>query len=153
MLDYREPPNGDFVAFVEKIEREQLARAMQPHKLPSLSAGGKITPRDATDSQSQPQSAREAQRVLQSLREQASTSTPGARAALIGAAIGAALIAFGLMAEGGIFLALVGALLLWHNLRKLWRSAAFASAGAAAAQQVNHAFDQQPQKTTRTRNG
>ena len=41
-LDSSEPPNGDFVAYVEKIEREQLARAMRPHKLPQLPVGGKV---------------------------------------------------------------------------------------------------------------
>lgn len=145
MLDYREPPNGDFVAFVEKIEREQIARAMQPHKLPDLTAGG-------TAPQSRALAPSEAQRVLEALRlEKAAGSTAG-RGALIGAAIGAALIAFGLLAEGGIFLALVGAVLLWHNLRKLARRRPTLAGRSTATQQIDHAFGKKPPKVSRARN-
>jgi hypothetical protein len=150
MLNYQEPPNGDFVAFVEKIEREQLARALQPHKLQDASAGGRSVARESVGADPRPQSASEAQ---QALRAQAGASRPAPTAALIGAAIGAALIAFGTMAEGGIFLALVGALLLWHNVRKVWRSTVSAAAGAAAAQQIDRTFGGQPSKFTRQRKG
>jgi hypothetical protein len=57
---------------------------------------------------------------------------------MIGVVLGAALIAFGLMAEGGIVLVLLGAVLLWHNLRKLRRTAS-APAGLPA-QQVDAIF-------------
>jgi hypothetical protein len=39
MLDSGDPPQGDFGACLEKIEREQPARAMQSHRRPHLSAG------------------------------------------------------------------------------------------------------------------
>jgi hypothetical protein len=55
---------------------------------------------------------------------------------MIGAFIGAALIAFGLLAEGGIPLVILGAVLLWHNLRKLRRPAGAAS----PTQQVDRFF-------------
>ena len=138
MLDSREPPHGDFVAFVEKIEREQLARAMQPHKLPHLSAGGKVISDDAPGDGEGTVAAAEAQRVLQGLKDRAGDGTSPPRGAMIGVFLGAALIAFGLMAEGGVVLVLLGAVLLWHNLRKL-RHTLGAVAGSSA-QQVDRAF-------------
>jgi hypothetical protein len=51
------------------------------------------------------------------------------------------LIAFGLMAEGGIVLVVLGAVLLWHNLRKLRRAAG--AANRSPAQQVDRAFGQE----------
>lgn len=143
MLDAREPPHGDFVAYIEKIEREQLARAMQPHRLPQVSAGGTVAPAD----QPRALSASDAQRVLQSLQAQAGRSrTPVG--AMIGIALGGALIAFGLLAEGGIFLVLLGAALLWHHLRKL--SARRAEADSPP-QQVDQRFGRNAPGTPRKR--
>ncbi len=142
-LDSREPPNGDFVAYVEKIEREQLARAMQPHKLPQLSAGGKVVTETRADGTSTALTANEAQRVLQVLSDQRRAPV----GAMIGVFIGAALIVFGLMAEGGIFLVLIGAVLLWHNLRKLRRAGS--AINTAAAQRVDQAFGHSSTSATR----
>lgn len=143
MLDAREPPHGDFVAYVEKIEREQLARAMQPHRLSQVSAGGTVAPAD----QPRALSASDAQRVLQSLQAQAGRNrTPVG--AMIGIALGAALIAFGLLAEGGIFLVLLGAALLWHHLRKL---SARRPEADSPAQQVGQVFGRNAPGTPRKR--
>ena len=114
MIDSREPPNGDFVAYVEKIEREQLARAMQPHRLQPIPATGKA----ATGDREPVLSAAEAQRLLHVLKARGKAGGPPL-GAMIGLVLGAALIAFGLLAEGGIVLVLLGAVLLWHNLRKM----------------------------------
>jgi hypothetical protein len=138
VLDSREPPHGDFVAFVEKIEREQLARAMQPHKLPHLSAGGKVVTDEAPGDGAGSVAATQAQRVLQALKDRAGDGTSPPHGAMIGVILGAALIAFGLLAEGGFVLVILGAVLLWHNLRKL-RRASGAVAGSSA-QQVDRAF-------------
>jgi hypothetical protein len=132
-LDSSEPPNGDFVAFVEKIEREQLARAMRPHALPQLQVGGKV----AQDDSRRALSAAEAQRVVDLLKAQGKT-TGAPLGASIGVLLGAGLIAFGLLAEGGVFLVLLGAFLLWRSLRRL-RGAA-RPALAAPAQQVEAVF-------------
>jgi hypothetical protein len=114
MIDTREPENGDFVAYVERIEREQLERAMRPHKLQQLTADGKT----AAEDRALPLTAAEAQRVRDRLKAQGKTgSTP--LGPLIGAVIGGGLLMFGLIAEGGMFLVLLGAFLLWHNLRRL----------------------------------
>jgi hypothetical protein len=137
MHDWREPPNGDFVAYVEKIEREQLARAMQPHKLPHLSTSGKVVTEASTGENPRALSANEAQRVLQSLRAQAKSGA-APTGAMIGVVLGAGLVAFGLMAEGGLVLVLLGAVLLWHNLRRLHR--AWSPAAASPAQQVAAVF-------------
>jgi hypothetical protein len=139
MLDSREPPHGDFVAFVERIEREQLARAMQPHKLPHLSAGGKVVTEDVADNRPPALPATQATRVLQVLTARGKEGA-APRGAMIGVFLGAALLAFGLMAEGGIVLVLLGAALLWHNLRKLRREAG--AANGSPAQQIDGAFGQ-----------
>lgn len=143
MLDAREPPHGDFVAYVEKIEREQLARAMQPHRLPQVSAGGTVAPADPPRALS----ASEAQRVLQSLQAQAGRNRAPV-GTMIGIALGAALIAFGLLAEGGIFLVLLGAALLWHHLRKL---SARRAEGDSPAQRVDQLFGRNAPGTPRKR--
>jgi hypothetical protein len=149
MLDAREPPNGDFVAYVEKIEREQLARAMQPHKLAQLPEGGKAGAEGGAGGRAL--SATDAQRVPQMLKASGRNRAAAPLGSMIGVVVGAALIAFGLMAEGGIVLVLLGALLLWHNLRKLRRTA-----GAAAglpAQQVDAVFGRQAPGTTQKLGG
>jgi hypothetical protein len=147
MLDSREPPNGDFVAFVEKIEREQLARAMQPHRLPHLSAGGKVETDEVPAGEARALSAAEAQRLLQTLNRPGRDGTAPPRGAMVGVVLGAALIAFGLLAEGGYMLAIIGAVLLWHNLRKLRRASG--AAGESPRQQVDRAFGQKPSGTPR----
>lgn len=144
-LDSREPPQGDFVAYVEKIEREQLARAMLPHQLTDFSAGSPSV-------ESRSLTATEAQRVLQKLRETKAAAGKPARGAVVGAAIGLALIAFGLAAEGGLFLAILGAVLLWHNLSKLLKNAA-TPATAPVAQKIDSAFGRSPQGGKRGHGG
>jgi Flp pilus assembly protein TadB len=148
MLDSREPPNGDFVAFVEKIEREQLARALQPHKLPHLTVGGSPGAPAAADDRSRMLSAGAAPPLQQpqARRKDGSASAVGP---IIGAVIGAGLIAFGLMAEGGIILVLIGAVLLWHSLRRLRRRAD--PAHVSPGQQVEQVFGQKTSGTARGR--
>ena len=150
MLDSREPPHGDFVAYVEKIEREQFARAMQPHRLPNMPAGGKVVAGDSLPEETRSLSAGEAQRVLQMLRTQGRESASPPRGAMIGAVLGAALVAFGLLAEGGFVLAILGAVLLWHNLRRLRRAAA--PAADLSRQQVDRVFGQDTKGAARRRN-
>lgn len=147
MLDSREPPHGDFVAYVEKIEREQLARAIQPHQLPHLSAGGKFVSDGAPEDGAVSLPASEAQRVLQMLQAQSKNGASPPRGAMVGVVLGAALIAFGLLAEGGFVLVILGAVLLWHNLRKLRRAPA--PAAESARQKVERSFGGKPSATAR----
>jgi hypothetical protein len=137
-LDSREPPGGDFVSYVEKIEREQLARAMRPHNLPQLSAGGKVVADEVPGDSARALSVDEAQRLLQALKARGNDGASPSRGAMIGVVLGAALIAFGLLAEGGVVLVLLGAVLLWHNLRKLRRAPAAVT--PSPAQQVDRTF-------------
>jgi len=150
VLDSREPPHGDFVAYVEKIEREQLVRAMQPHRLPHLSAGGKVVTDEAPVEESRALSATEAQRLMQSLKTRGGDGASPPRGAMIGAVIGAALVAFGLLAEGGFVLVILGAVLLWHNLRRLRRAAA--TAADLPRQQVDRVFGQTTKGQARRHN-
>lgn len=140
VLDPREPPHGDFVAYVEKIEREQIARAMQPHRLPQLSTGERAGTEVSSDNDRGGLSAAEAQRLEQTLKAKRADGQAPPRGAIIGVALGVALIAFGLLAEGGFVLVILGAVLLWHNLRKLHRSPG--GAAGSPRQQVDHVFGQ-----------
>lgn len=149
MLDSREPPNGDFAAFVEKIEREQLARALQPHRLANLSAGGTVSAAERPADGARALSNAEVQRVLQGLKANGKDGTSPPLGAMVGVFIGAALIAFGLLAEGGMVIVILGAVLLWHNLRRL-RRAPGGPAGATR-QQVEHAFGPTASGTARRR--
>ena len=150
MLDSREPPNGDFVAFVEKIEREQLARALQPHKLAQLPEGGKAGAGGSAGG-AHALSTSDTQRVLQVLKAPGRNGAAAPLGTMIGVVAGAGLIAFGLMAEGGIVLVLLGAVLLWHSLRKL-RGAAGAATGSPA-QQVDAVFNRKASATTHKAGG
>ena len=150
MLDSREPPHGDFVAYVAKIEREQLARALQPHGLPHLSAGGKVVTDEARAEEGRVLSATEAQRLVQSLKTRGGDGASPPRGAMIGAVLGAALVAFGLLAEGGFVLVILGAVLLWHNLRRLRRAAAPAT--DLPRQQVDRVFGHAAKGPARRRN-
>lgn len=147
MLDSREPPHGDFVAYIERIEREQLARALQPHRLQHLTAGGAVASEHGAGNKPHALSAAEAQRVpAPSTGRRNSTAPVGAT---IGVIIGAALVAFGLLAEGGIVLVVLGAVLLWHSLRKLRRRAD--PAQVPLGRQVDQAFGQKASSPTRGR--
>lgn len=139
-LDPREPPHGDFVAYVEKIEREQIARAMQPHRLPQLSTGERAGTDASSDNDRRTLSANEAQRLLQTLKAKSNDGEAPPRGVIIGVALGLVLIAFGLLAEGGFVLVILGAVLLWHNLRKLRRSPG--NVAGSPQQQVDHTFGQ-----------
>ena len=142
MIDSREPRDGDFVAYVEQIEREQLARALAPHSLSRPSTGDTISGGQKSAAGSARLNAAEAQRVLQKLRQAGATGRSTPRGALIGAAIGVALIAFGLLAEGGTVLVLIGIVLLWHSFGKLRAAVRAASAETSnAAQQIARGFD------------
>jgi len=140
MIDTREPPNGDFVAYVERIEREQLERALRPHKMQQLTADG----RTAAEDKPQPLTAAEALKVRDRLKAQGKIgATPVGP--VIGLAIGAGLLAFGLLAEGGMILVLLGAFLLWHSLKRLRSTRAV----PPPAQQVEAAFGRSQHKTGR----
>jgi hypothetical protein len=138
------------VAYVEKIEREQLVRAMQPHRLPHLSAGGKVVTDGDPAAEGRALSAPEAQRLMQSLKTRGGDGASPPRGAMIGAVIGAALVAFGLLAEGGFVLVILGAVLLWHNLRRLRRAAA--TAADLPRQQIDRVFGQETKGRARGRN-
>ncbi len=152
MIDSREPRDGDFVAYVEQIEREQLARALAPHSLSRPSADDAVARSQQSAAGSARLNAAEAQRVLQKLQQAGATGKSSPRGALIGAAIGVALIAFGLLAEGGTVLVLIGIVLLWHSFGKLRAAVrATSAARAGAAQQIARGFDSVPSTEGRKR--
>ena len=115
----QEPPDGDFVAYLEAIERRQLAALRVQHMLP---APGAVAQPDAPDADRP--AARQAE--ADALRER-QTGTPGAAAAALPAGIvvvliiGAVLVLSGLFGDGGPFLFIIGVALLIHAIRRLLR--------------------------------
>ena len=117
----QEPPNGDFVAYLEAIERRQLAALRGQHTLPLPDAG---QPERETRDEGRPALNRA---DADALRDRLKSGQPdGATAALptgivVALVIGAALVFSGLLGDGGPILFIVGAALLIHAIRRLLR--------------------------------
>jgi hypothetical protein len=121
-----EPKDGDFVAYLEQIEKRQLAAlpARTTHTPPALTsphtphAEGK---EDVTERA--PLSATEAERLRESLKSGASQ-----RKGLVGAAVmalvGVFLTVLGLLGDGGIVALLIGIFLLWRALSTVRKAVA-----------------------------
>jgi len=122
------PKDGDFVAYIEELERRQL-RANLPHghAAPSVVTGKStaagMSPNTAANNNA-------------SLAAAAAT----VKAIPIGlVAIGLVLVIAGAVFQGGIVVVLIGVALLWQAARTVIRNARTASEGnkAQAAQQVS----------------
>jgi hypothetical protein len=103
-----EPPNGDFVAYVEAIERRQLAEMGRPHSLvhPSPNAGAATA------------QARNAARAGSGARA-ARTTRPLPAGSLLMLIAGALALANSIFGDGGIVAFVIGAALLWHPVRRM----------------------------------
>jgi hypothetical protein len=131
-----EPPNGDFVAYVEAIERRQLAEMSRPHALahPSPSTGAATTqPRDAV-------------RTATGARAGRTTRPLSAGLALMLTA-GALALANALFGDGGVVAFAIGVALLWQPVRRMIeavRAAAFTAPQPRDA--VDAAFGKNPSR-------
>ena len=118
----QEPPDGDFVAYLEAIERRQLAALRFQHMLP---APGEMAQPDAPDASETDRPAA-SQAEADALRKR-QTGSPGAAAAalptgiVVALIIGAVLVFGGLFGDGGPFLFIIGVALLIHAIRRLLR--------------------------------
>src|SRR5262249_50804649 len=112
------PKNGDFVAYIEELERRQV----KPHSVLSPTVDGGSTQAKTGASAGNPPSVE--------------AITAAMKAAPIGLiAIGLVLVIIGAAFQGGIFLILIGAVVLWQALRSVLRNLQ-AGDKSQAAQQV-----------------
>lgn len=116
-----EPPNGDFVAYLEGIERRQLAEMNRPHALahPSPQGGAQVEP-------VKPLSRDEVRALVERLRV-SRAALPLSAGSLLMMIVGALALANALFGDGGIIAFAIGVALLWRPIRRL-----IAAAGAPA---------------------
>ncbi|GIL04831.1 MAG: hypothetical protein BroJett031_13510 [Betaproteobacteria bacterium] len=121
-----EPPNGDFVAYLEDIERRQLADMNRPHALahPSPQGGAQVAA-------AKPLSRDEARALIGRLRARRG-ALPLSAGSLLMLIVGALALANALFGDGGILALAIGVALLWRPVRRLigaFRTAAATSPG------------------------
>ena len=120
------PKDGDFVAYIEELERRQLRSHQSQASVGPPAGVEEVKPgRVATASASTPAPAKPA--------------TAGAPSSSIGLiAIGLVLVIAGMLLQGGIFLIAFGIFLLWQALRVFLRDARATAQGnrPQAMQQV-----------------
>jgi hypothetical protein len=118
----QEPRDGDFVAYLDALEKRQLAALRIQHTLASAGATSKA---EDTDEAERPASGRtDADAPPQRMQTKNTTATAGngLPAGIVVALIVGAVLAFsGLFGDGGPFLLLVGLALLVYGVRRLMR--------------------------------
>jgi hypothetical protein len=120
----QEPPDGDFVAYLEAIERRQLEALRVQHMLPSPGAtmAGSAEEPDAEHPARSRAEADAPRGRQQSKTSGTAASTAGLPAGIVVALIaGTVLLLSGLFGEGGPFLFMIGVALLVYAVRRLLR--------------------------------
>ena len=107
------PKDGDFVAYIEELERRQLRAHRAPAQTPSEVHAAK----EAAERRPAGMPAENPPSVAV-----ATTATAVKTAPLGLAVIGVALIIAGLMLQGGIFLIAMGIFVLWQAVRPIIRA-------------------------------
>jgi hypothetical protein len=122
------PKNGDFVAYIEELERRQLRSSQSPTRAPT----------DAEVGLGQVKSAA-VMSADGATPAQLAASAAGVPSASVGViVIGLLLVIVGALLQGGIFLIVFGIFLLWQALRPIIRDARAATRAnrSRAMQQV-----------------
>jgi hypothetical protein len=135
-----EPPDGDFVAYLEDIERRQLDSLARPHALAHPS------PQGGVQGAGKPLSRDEARALIERLRA-ARTFFPLPGGALLMLAVGALALANALFGDGGIVALAIGVALLWGAIRRL---IAGARGSAPAAARPLNALAAAPDRSKRS---
>lgn len=119
------PKDGDFVAYIEELERRQLRANQSPTHAPAEADTVQRLPRAM---------------IAGNMASTPSAATAAAikNAPLGLAAIGLVLIVAGILLQGGVFLIAMGIFLLWQAVRPIIRAARNANepTRSPAAQQV-----------------
>lgn len=135
-----EPPDGDFVTYLEDIERRQLDSLARPHALAHPS------PQGGVQGAGKPLSRDEARPLVERLRA-ARTFFPLPGGALLMLAVGALALANALFGDGGIVALAIGVALLWGAIRRL---IAGARGSAPAAARPLNALAAAPDRSKRS---
>lgn len=109
-----EPPNGDFVAYLEDLERRQVAAMNQPHAI----AHAAPQPGAAAAPAAEPPRRDAAHAPVERLRARRAAS-PLSVASVLMTVVGAAALANALFGDGGILALAIGVALLWRPVRRL----------------------------------
>jgi hypothetical protein len=141
-----EPPDGDFVAYLEDIERRQLDSLARPHALAHPSPQGGVQGAGKPQGASKPLSRDEARALVERLRA-ARTFFPLPGGALLMLAVGALALANALFGDGGIVALAIGVALLWGAIRRL---IAGARGSAPAAARPLNALAAAPDRSKRS---
>ena len=145
----QEPPNGDFVAYIEALQRESAARIHLKSQVPMVdtaaSGHGPTAPRStASHDASEPVLNRQqAEELLARLTH--SGRRPQAAQAVIALVVGLVLLFFWFVADGGVVPLLIGlGFVAWSvsRLRSLGRQAA--EPGRQARAQIAQLFGKKP---------
>jgi hypothetical protein len=117
---YREPAHGDFVVYLEMLERRQLARLVRAQAMHSvtpsaaLSHGGGKTPAG-------PSTAAELDRLMGHLESAKSKIGRFGTGQIVAAIVGAFLVLITLAGEGNVVTFVIGIVLLWSPVNRLLR--------------------------------
>jgi hypothetical protein len=139
-----EPPNGDFVAYLQTIERAQLAAMSQPHALAPPAPHKAVQIGRATGTSGPAAGARaplsrdDALALVERLRTQR-MKLPLNAGSLMMLLVGALALANALFGDGGLIAFAIGIALLWSPIRRLIAGAS--ALAAAPASQPREALD------------
>lgn len=116
---YREPAGGDFVAYLDQLERQQLAHlaAAQPRLANALTAAG----HRSRDMRAKTLTAAEHDTLLAPLDAAKRTIGNFGTGQIVAAVIGLVLLLTTLVGEGSVVTFLIGMALLWGPVQRVLR--------------------------------
>ena len=138
------PKNGDFVAYIEELERRQQLRSHQ-------SQTGAATGTEFAAGQEKPRTPMSAKSATPAPLALSVPKVPSASVGVI--LIGVVLVIAGALLQGGIFLIAFGIFLLWQALRSMIRDARDATRPnrSQAMQQIATLLSTQAERKDRPR--
>ena len=118
--DYREPANGDYVAYLDALERRQLAQLDRAPIAHPVAAAASKTPHAGKGPVGKPAAA-EFDALMARIESAKSQFGRWGTAQVVAAVVGAVLVLMTLVGEGSFVTLLIGIGLLWAPARRLLR--------------------------------
>lgn len=125
---YREPADGDYVAYLEMLERHKLAQLSRGH--PMLAASMSATPSHPGKTPAKSSTAADFDALLAQFETARSKVGKFGIGQVVAVVVGVVLLLVTLVGEGSVVTFLIGIGLLWgpiRRLRSLWRELSPAS--------------------------
>lgn len=117
---YREPPNGDYVSYLDMLERRQLAQLGRAHAAQPISPAASKTQHASPALVTKPAAA-EIDALMERLDAVKASVGRWGTAQIVAAVIGAVLVLMTVVGEGSVVTLLIGIGLLWTPARRLLR--------------------------------